>query len=392
MTVTVAAASVMVASDSADNADQIVQQLEDEFEGVRASIHEDKWAADFQDAKPGAIVLAFDKLDKARGYQSSLHAASPSVRERPHRTIVLCAKDELRAAVDLCKQEVFDDYVLYWPNPYDGFRLAMSIRIACRELGAARSSAPSTRELFTHARQLGELENLLDRQLSDGELRVAAARDSLSAVERDIAGAVDEFSSRLVGDPAASGLAIEDPEALAREFDELKRRQLQSTRRIGANAIEPMGAWTHRFKQQVEPALARTRVLAHRVRGMRPLVMVVDDDEFTRDLVMRALDAEAYDVILAEDGIAALHQLRRVQPDVILMDFRLPGLDGVAVVQRLKAAPHLAEIPVIMLTGDARRETLIRSVKVGAEEFVVKPFTRESLVAKLDRVLNRPSY
>jgi CheY-like chemotaxis protein len=69
------------------------------------------------------------------------------------------------------------------------------------------------------------------------------------------------------------------------------------------------------------------------------------------------------------------------------MDIRLPGIDGVSLTERLKASPALADIPIIMMSGDARLERLVRSMEVGAAAFVVKPFTRESLTMKVEKVL-----
>jgi CheY-like chemotaxis protein len=69
------------------------------------------------------------------------------------------------------------------------------------------------------------------------------------------------------------------------------------------------------------------------------------------------------------------------------MDVVLPGGDGVALTQQIKATPELAAIPVVMLTGEARLDTLVRSMEAGAADFIVKPFTREALVAKLGRYL-----
>jgi CheY-like chemotaxis protein len=71
---------------------------------------------------------------------------------------------------------------------------------------------------------------------------------------------------------------------------------------------------------------------------------------------------------------------------VILMDIRLPGMDGVALTRHLKSSPHLTDIPIVMMTGDARRETLLRSIEAGAAGFVVKPVTRAGLEAKLGKI------
>jgi len=95
------------------------------------------------------------------------------------------------------------------------------------------------------------------------------------------------------------------------------------------------------------------------------------------------------DVSFAFDGREAVSQLSRVRADVILMDIRLPGIDGLALTRRLKASAQIADIPVVMLTGDARRETLMDSLAAGASEFVVKPVSKATLEAKLDRVLPR---
>ena len=68
------------------------------------------------------------------------------------------------------------------------------------------------------------------------------------------------------------------------------------------------------------------------------------------------------------------------------MDVMLPGGDGVALTERIKSTPDLAAIPVVMLTGEARLDTLVRSMEASAADFIVKPFTREALVAKLEQV------
>jgi CheY-like chemotaxis protein len=71
------------------------------------------------------------------------------------------------------------------------------------------------------------------------------------------------------------------------------------------------------------------------------------------------------------------------------MDIHLPGPDGVALTQRLKASPRLASIPIVMMTGDACKSALLSSMEAGAAAFVVKPFTRESLTSRLLSVLSR---
>ena len=119
----------------------------------------------------------------------------------------------------------------------------------------------------------------------------------------------------------------------------------------------------------------------------RPLVLLVEDDEFSHQLVAITLESQNVELVAESDGAAALGRIRSVQPDLILMDVNLPGRDGVELTQQLKADPALAGIPVVMLTGEARREILVRSMGAGAAAFIVKPFTPDALIAKLTKFL-----
>jgi CheY-like chemotaxis protein len=119
----------------------------------------------------------------------------------------------------------------------------------------------------------------------------------------------------------------------------------------------------------------------------RPIVLVVEDDTFSHQLIAITLETRGVDLVFEADGATALQRIGAVQPDLVLMDVMLPGRDGVDLTQSLKADPALAGIPVVMLTGDARREVLMRSMEAGAADFIVKPFTPDALLAKLAKYL-----
>ncbi len=119
----------------------------------------------------------------------------------------------------------------------------------------------------------------------------------------------------------------------------------------------------------------------------RSVVLVVEDDEVLHALVAAMLESEPVDLVFETDGAAAFDRVNAVGPDLVLMDVMLPGGDGVALTERIKSTPDLAAIPVVMLSGEARLETLVRSMEAGAADFIVKPFTREALIAKLGKYL-----
>jgi CheY-like chemotaxis protein len=148
-------------------------------------------------------------------------------------------------------------------------------------------------------------------------------------------------------------------------------------------SVQPMSAWASGFRAEVAPHAAKARALAGEQRGARPFVLVVEDDAFAAKLIGKALEHPAFDLQYASNAPAVLSLVRAARPLVILMDVNLPGMDGLSLTEWLKASPTLAQIPVIMLTGDTRRETIDRSKNAGAVGFIVKPFTRDGLLGKL---------
>jgi putative two-component system response regulator len=121
----------------------------------------------------------------------------------------------------------------------------------------------------------------------------------------------------------------------------------------------------------------------------RSCVLVADDTESVRTLFERLLRTDGHDVICAGDGRAALDAIRERQPDVILLDVEMPGMDGLEVCRRLKAEPATRLTPVVMVTGQTDLTDRIRGIEAGADEFLSKPVHPQELrvrVRSLSRV------
>jgi CheY-like chemotaxis protein len=381
-------ASVLIATDSATDAEQVAGLLAAHFQNVRMSTLPQTASQDFEAHKPDVLVLAFNSIAKAQLYYLGLYRLLPSLHEHRHRSVLLCSKEEVPKAFELCKTQKFDDYVLHWPLAYDGLRLPMTIWSACRAVMEFRAETPSRSELFAHTRHLRELEHTLEKELSAGEQQIAEAQRSMTRLEHDLATAGEEFSRRLALDDV-SGVEMKDGDALAREIARLTSRQVAHAQAARARGLGPMQAWATHLKERVAPSIAGTRPLRATVGAMHPRLLVVDDDEMLPALVTGALDGAHYELAFATDGTEALRMLRFSQPDLILMDLRLPGTDGIALTRQLKASPEVAAIPIIMMTADSRRETVKSSIDAGAADFLVKPFTRQSLQSKIEGVLIR---
>lgn len=103
------------------------------------------------------------------------------------------------------------------------------------------------------------------------------------------------------------------------------------------------------------------------------------------------LEDQEYHIELAEDGFHALQILHQSQPDLILLDVMMPGMDGFEVCRRIRAAPQLAEVPIIMLTALDDRASLLQGIEAGADDFLIKPVDRYELTARVRTItrLNR---
>ncbi|MCB1742958.1 MAG: EAL domain-containing protein [Gammaproteobacteria bacterium] len=117
------------------------------------------------------------------------------------------------------------------------------------------------------------------------------------------------------------------------------------------------------------------------------LALVVDDDDTTRMIARRSLEASGFDVVEAADGVQALEHLGQVRPDVVLLDVDMPRLDGLQTCRQLRARPELSNTPVVMLTAHDDSESIERAFAAGATDFAAKPVNWALLQHRLRYVL-----
>jgi two-component system response regulator MprA len=118
-------------------------------------------------------------------------------------------------------------------------------------------------------------------------------------------------------------------------------------------------------------------------------LLVVDDERAVRESLRRALELEGYDIELAADGSEALSALEEEepQPDAVILDVLMPGVDGLEVCRRLRAAGN--RVPVLMLTARDEVENRVAGLDAGADDYVTKPFALEELLARVRALLRR---
>ena len=118
-------------------------------------------------------------------------------------------------------------------------------------------------------------------------------------------------------------------------------------------------------------------------------ILVVDDDPLNRKLLVRLLEQEGHRVETAANGREALERVPEEPPDVVLLDIVMPELDGISVLERLKADPDLQHLPVIMISAVDELESVVRCVEIGAEDYLSKPFDAVLLRARINAGLTK---
>jgi phosphate regulon transcriptional regulator PhoB len=122
---------------------------------------------------------------------------------------------------------------------------------------------------------------------------------------------------------------------------------------------------------------------------MSSRVLIVEDEPDIRELVVHHLKREGYQVSAASSGEEALRQVQAAPPDLVILDLMMPSMDGLEVCRRLRQDPATASLPIVMLTAKGDEVDRVLGLEIGADDYVVKPFSPKELLARVRAVLRR---
>lgn len=121
----------------------------------------------------------------------------------------------------------------------------------------------------------------------------------------------------------------------------------------------------------------------------KPNVLLVEDEPAQREVLAYNLEAKGYEVAKVDNGDEALVMVDELQPDVIILDWMLPGVSGIEICRQLKSRPETRKIPVIMLTARSEEVDRVRGLETGADDYVIKPYSVMELMARVRTQLRR---
>ncbi len=122
---------------------------------------------------------------------------------------------------------------------------------------------------------------------------------------------------------------------------------------------------------------------------MKPTILIVDDEPDVIEILRFHLNGAGFEVTASENGKDALQKARRLKPDLIVLDLMLPEMDGLEVCKCLRRDPTTENIPVLMLTARAGEIDRVLGLEIGADDYVVKPFSPRELVLRIKKLLQR---
>ena len=383
-------ASILVASDNKSDADVVQRLLSTDYPNTITTIDPDQASADFDQHRPEVLVLVFKELEKSQRYYLGLYRQGCAVQLQPHRTIVLCGKDEIHHAYKLCREGIFDDYTLFWPMTIDSSRLPMSVFLALREQASLRVSTPTAADFAAQVRRIATLEKILTDQLAQGDNRIDAIGQAVTYATNHAASALENFSQRLIQGNLEDIVAVKSADKLQRELGQLKRDAIEAPLHTLTRSVNPLKQWTNEFREANNTHLESLRTLNSLANTIQPSLLIVDDDEFQHKIINSILKEESYNLMFAAKGSEVFNIVRNSRPDLILMDIMLPDINGVEIVKQIKAVSRLAKIPIIMITGESKKNFIMASLEAGAKDIIVKPFVRDILLEKIKYSLDNP--
>lgn len=120
----------------------------------------------------------------------------------------------------------------------------------------------------------------------------------------------------------------------------------------------------------------------------RSVILIIEDDESIREIVSRVLQSEGYTTHLASNGVKGLEQFYLTLPDLIVLDVKMPEMDGWETLERVR---EISDCPVIMLTVFGSTDDIIKGLELGADDYLAKPFGVQELIARVNTVFRRAS-
>ncbi len=372
--------TILVVDDEDFESDVLVRHLAGEYDIHAAVANETLAHSLFLEIRPELLILSFASIPLSEAFYLNLMRKHPDERPLPHQTFLFCHHKDERQAMEHCLLGVADDFIIGRPY-FDAVRLRMALHMAEERFRMRGELGRCDKHLTATARDLDELARLRE----DSILQINTARrqgeDQHQSVLLHLNRGFRQFSQALAREYGENPRNGHLPGKLNQLNQELVMPSLERHRQA---MTHPYETWAEAVEKRVGNLASSGR---HDLPQPRHTIMAIDDDPVMQAYLHDLLEEAGYQVLVAGTGQEALLVLGRVHVDAILLDYQMPDMDGLAVLQHLRAMPKLADTPVLMLTVHSERHVVVESHVAGAQDFLVKPVDVALLRKKLKKYL-----
>lgn len=161
---------------------------------------------------------------------------------------------------------------------------------------------------------------------------------------------------------------------------------------VETQEVLKLGAFDYLVKADFDPdeVLKKVKKALTEQRPTGSKILIIEDDQFLKDLIERKLVQASYQVLSCSDGEEGLKAIAEQKPDLVLLDILLPSMSGWEVLEKIKANPEINKIPVLILTNLGEKEDVEKGLKIGADDYIIKAhFTPNEIIQKIEKCLNR---
>ena len=338
----------------------------------------------FKEKRPALLLLSYEHVDKALKFYLSLHKNVLKVFIIPHKVLLLCNNKSSEKAYNLCKGDVIDDYIACRPL-FDPYRLCLSVQQNIDHYKQEQSNLENAINLEKITADMESLNVVAIEKLQQCLGEQINSTQHFNQYSKGLSQATHELQQNIKslfskGNNNKFGAIIE------KELSDFKEKSLDKP-------TLSLSEQLHGTKNKIEYLVNDFKRLINNLdsntsKHQKIKVLVIDDDDMYREMIDAMLDIEAINVKTFSGGLAAIKYLQSETADIILLDYMMPDLNGLAVLRLLKSSDYLKEIPVVMLTGDNSKHIVVESIKAGAKDYIVKPASRKILLDKINSIVN----
>lgn len=374
---------ILLIADDEEELGEHKMHLDIGYTRIYATTDQEAGAQLFEQKKPAVLMLSFEQLGEAEEFYLELFHHCENIYEIPHHTIILVTRHDLERAYDLCRREIFNDFVITRPLMSEQrLRLAVAQGLEKRALRLGIQHGQIL--LKKLANQIDQMKNEFQRVMSKSHQYQRMRNESNKQLLHSIDHRLTMFRDSLMGPSMHAIVNVMDADALRGHFDRMQQEEvLVSLEQHHGKMDEALSAWTDNLEEHLQLLDKAAAVTKEKEENYAPQILVIDDDSMQRDVLSAVLGKAGYDVHLAPSGVEGLGQLINDIPDLVLLDYEMPGLDGISVLKKARQIPELQDLPIVMLTGHSEKDVVRACLGAGASDYLVKPVKRENLLERV---------